>query len=418
MNAKPISLLMFSNSTVRGGVEEHILQLLRGLDRRLFRLHLACTPELAESLGREVPADVEVLQVTIDRVSDIGGGYKLARFMQGHRIQLLHSHQFRPSLFASPVGWLVRVPVIIETCHGREVWRKGLKANYFVDRCVARLVDRLIAVSEATARYLVEQKGIPAHKIVVIRSAVDLRRFHQDHRCPEGMKRALGFAESDPVLLVAGRLDPQKGHRVLIAAMPAVLQEFPQARLVCTSDGSLRPELERMVAEKKLGDAVRFVGYQADIRDWLSLADVAVLPSFYEGLPLAAIEALGMARPLVATAVDGTPEVVLQGKTGLLVPPGDPTRLADAICQMLRDPVRAREMAQAGRRFVLEAFSLDKLVADTQHLYLQAWEEHRVRQSQSGGAESRSREAYAAGAVGERPSCAADADGKTHQEIK
>jgi glycosyltransferase involved in cell wall biosynthesis len=376
MKHEPISVLMFSNEPVRGGVEEHILQLLCGLDRAYFRLHLACTPQLAELLRSDLPSDVEVVPVTLDHVGDVAGAYTLARFILQQKIQILHSHMFRASLFASPIGWMHRVPVIIETDHVREVWRTGWKACYFVDRFAARFVDRIIAVSSAIAKYLIEEKGIPAAKITVIRTAAALRRFSPDPCRTQSLKRSLDFAEDDPLLALVGRLEPQKGHKVLIEALPSVLREFPRVCVVFLGEGSLRAELETLVAERGLSHQVRFAGYQTNIEDWLAVTDLSVLPSFYEGLPMSAIESLAMGCPMVATAVDGTPEVVMDGKTGLLVPPGDPARLAEAICEMLRHPQRAREMGRAGREFVFEQLSVERLVQSTQTLYLDAWEKH------------------------------------------
>ncbi len=380
MNLRPIPILLFSNATVRGGAEEHILQLVGGFDRSLFEPHLACPAELAEQIRNDLPCDVGLHPLMLDRVTDFAGARKLAQVLRRNRIQILHSHMFRASLFASPIGRLYHVPVIIETSHGREVWRAGwLKSRFFVDRFTARFVDRLIAVSDATARYLTEEKGIAAEKISVIRSAIVVDQFDPQRRAPAGLKASLGFAESDPVIAILGRLEPQKGHQVLIEAMPEVVRAFPSARLVCLSDGSLRPELEKMVAEMNLNENVRFVGRQPDIRDWLALSDFTVLSSFYEGLPLAAIESLAMCRPVVATAVDGTPEVVLDGKTGLTVPPGNPRKLAQAICRMLREPEWARETARAGREYVLQHFSVKNLVQKTQELYLRTWQEKTSR---------------------------------------
>ncbi|PYN14724.1 MAG: hypothetical protein DME05_14400, partial [Candidatus Rokuibacteriota bacterium] len=197
-----------------------------------------------------------------------------------------------------------------------------------VDRIAGRFVDQYIAVSDANRRYLVEEKGLARHKVVVIHNGCDLRRFNPHHRAPAGMRESLGFGASDPVLVVVGRLEPQKGHRVLFDALPAVRAQFPRVRLVCVGEGARRQELEQQVAASGLGDTVRFVGQQANVADWLALADVTVLPSFFEGLPLAAIESLAAGRPMVASAVDGTPEVVVDGATGLTVPPGDAAGLA------------------------------------------------------------------------------------------
>ena len=375
MSFSPIPLLMFSNLPVRGGAEEHLLMLLQYLDRRYFRLHLACGAKLAEALRKDLPADIELFTVELAALHNISGAVALRRMLRSRNIQILHSHMFWSSLFASPVGWLARVPVIIETTHVREQWRKGWKANYWMDRLVGRCVDRYIAVSNANGRYLREEKGIPSGKVTVIQNGSDLTRFNRQHRAPWGMKESLGFGPDDPILLVVARLEEQKGHRVLLQAMPLVLRQFPTAKLVCVGDGVLRGALEKQVQDLGIAACVRLMGYQSNITDWLAMADVAVLPSFYEGLPLVVVEALAAGKPIVATAVDGTPEIVIDGKTGLLVPPGDAPKLADALCLMLRDSELRQSLASAGHDFVRRQFSRERQLLETEECYLRAWEQ-------------------------------------------
>lgn len=375
MISRPLSILYFSNSTVRAGVEEHILELLRGLDRRRFRVHLACPAKLVEQYANDIPKDVQVTPLMLDNVWDLRGALRLARTIRRQKIDVLHSHLFRASMFASPIGWLCRVPIVIETSHSCEVWRRGwLKSKYIVDRVVGHFVDYYVAVSNACGRYLAEQKGLPARKIYVIRNGCNLDKFDPERTAPVGMRLSLGFAEKDPVLIALARLDSQKGHHVLLDAMPGVLKEFPNARLVCVGDGDLRESLENQAGSLGISDAVRFVGYQTNPQDWLALGDLTVLPSYYEGLPLVAIESLAAGRTMVATAVDGTPDVIIDGKTGLTVPPGDSGQMAKAICTLLRDPILRRTFAQAGRQHVLQAFTAQRFVRDTAQLYLDAWD--------------------------------------------
>ncbi len=376
MKTPLISVLHFTNTLARGGAEEHILTLLRGLDRGQFRIHLVCPPEVAGELRRDVPADVELLPLCLRKPSQLAAAFRLAQILRERQVDILHSHLFYSSLFASPIGWLCRVPVVLETPHLREQWRRGwLKSRFVVDRFAGRFVDYYIAVSEANARYLAEEKGLPRKKIVVIHNGCDIERFDPSHQPPAGLKASQGFAEADPVLVVAARLEPQKGHRVLLQALPAVRLEFPRVRLVCLGEGCLRGELETQVRALGLAETVRFVGYQSNVADWLALADLTVLPSFFEGLPLAAIESLAAGRPVVATAVDGTPEVVVEGKTGLTVPPGDPERLAGAICRLLREPELCQCLGEAGRKWVSEHFTQELQVRLTQELYFRAWEQ-------------------------------------------
>jgi glycosyltransferase involved in cell wall biosynthesis len=378
MTLEPLSVLYFTNDGARGGVEEHILTLMRGLDRSCFRLHWACPTEAAEKIRPDLPADVELIPLLLRKPSQCAAAARLAGIIRRHRIDVLHSHQFYASLFASPIGAVCRVLFVIETSHVREQWRQGwLKSKFVVDRLAGRCVDCYIAVSRANAEYLVQTKGLPARKVVVIHNGCDLRRFDPAGRAPASLKAGLGFGEDDAVLLVVGRLEPQKGHRVLLDAMPLIHRAFPRARLVCVGEGALRQELEAHVAALGLAGSVRFVGQQARIPEWFALADVVVLPSLFEGLPLVAIEALAAGKAMVATAVDGTPEVIVDGKTGLTVPSRDPDALAAAISRLLRDPELRQALGQAGRAWVEAHFSQEQQIQRTQDLYLDAL--HRSR---------------------------------------
>jgi glycosyltransferase involved in cell wall biosynthesis len=370
MPVAPLSVLYFSNTLARGGAEEHILTLLRGLDRRQFRPLLVCAPEVAEQLRPDLPSDVELIPLPLRKPAHLPAALRLARILRRRQVSILHSHLFYSSLFASPIGWLCGVPLIVETPHVREQWRHGwLKGRFVVDRLAGRFVHRYIAVSEANARYLVKEKGLPARKISVIHNGCDVARFKPGHRAPNGLRQDLGFGPQDPALLIVGRLEPQKGHRILFEALPAIRREFPAVRVVCVGEGSLRSELEQRVDGLGLRDAVRFVGQHPNVDDWLALADVSILPSFYEGLPLVAIESLAAGKPMVATAVDGTPEVVVDGATGLTVPPGDHAELAHAICRLLGDPLLRDKLSRAGRRWVLERFTQDHQIQRTETLY-------------------------------------------------
>ena len=374
MSTRPLAVMMFSNATERAGAEEHILELLRRLDRRLFRLHLACPDVLLGKYGNDIPKDVHVTPIILDHLSDIRGAIRLARTVRQRKIDVLHSHMFRASLFASPIGTLCGVPVIIETTHVRETWRKGwFKSKFIVDRAISHLIDRYIAVSEANSRYLIGQKGIPEKKVSVIQNGCSIERVDPQRAHPEGIRESLGFSNSDLVLLVMARLEPQKGHRILLQALSLLRAEFPSIRLICLGTGALKDELTKTARDLGLEKIVRFVGFRSNVGDWLAAVDIGVLPSFYEGLPLTAVETLAAGIPLVATAVDGTPEVVIDGETGHLVPPGDPAAMAEAIGRLARQPELRRKFALAGRDRVLKRFTVQRQVEQTSNLYLSEW---------------------------------------------
>jgi glycosyltransferase involved in cell wall biosynthesis len=391
----PVPVLHFSNVPVRAGIEEHILRLLQGLDRRHFRPLLACPPELLRALARDVPRDVEVFPLFLESPTQSGAARELARILRERQIMILHAHQFRAGLAASPIGRWRRVPLIIETAHVRERWRKGwIKGSYAIDRLADQFIDHYIAVSHAIARYLIEEKRLPERKITVIHNGCDLERFQPKHAAPRNLRGSLGFGETDPVIVVLARLEPQKGHHVLLKALPAVRSAFPNVRLVCAGEGELRGELETQVRALGLEESVRFVGFQSNTEDWLALAEFTVLPSFYEGLPVVAVESLAAGKPMVATAVDGTPEVVVDGKTGLTVPAGEPGRLAEAISHLLGHPDLRDQMAHAGREWVVKGFSREQQVEKTEDLYRVALEQRlRKKGMESLQSEDRTEEA-------------------------
>jgi glycosyltransferase involved in cell wall biosynthesis len=394
MKSNRISVLHFCNEFVRGGAEQHIVTLLCGLSREYFDLHLVCTPQLAKLLNPDLPSDVEVIPLELRKPWQINAALQLAEILRSRRVDILHSHIFYASLFASPVAWSCSVPMVIETPHVREHWRReGMKSRFVIDRLVGRCVNRYIAVSEANGRYLTEHKGLPAQKISVIHNGSDLKRFRHARCKSPGLREKFGFGMEELVLLVAGRLEPQKGHSVLLKALPEVQQLFPNARTVFAGEGELLPQLQRQVRELGLSGAVDFVGFQSNMEEWFSVADITVLPSFYEGLPLVAIESLAAGTPVVATAVDGTPEIVIHERTGLTVRPGAPEELAAAISTMLADPALRAKFGSAGRAWVEEEFSQEKQVRRTEDLYLSSMEKVRRERSQ---------EVFASQAVGTR----------------
>ena len=367
---KPIRLMFVLTSPSRGGVEEVVLALLKRLPPGEFRLSLAAPRELLDAFGHDldgVPADVEpVAAESWGRRADVS---RLARFIERVRPDIVNPHLFRSVVVAAPLARWHSVPAVVETYHGREGWRHGpIRGSFLPDRLLARFVNRVIAVSEAARDFLVRVKRYPADKVVVVPNGRNLSTLVPG-RERDSARKELGVDHHTPIVGVVGRLEDQKGHRYLFDAWPAVTREFPDARLLVVGDGSLRATLEAQVAALGIGPSVIFTGFRADVARMLDAIDVLALPSLYEGMPLTAIEAAAMARPVVATAVDGTPEVVEHGVTGFLVPPRNSPALTSALLNLLADHERARALGAAGRRRTLERFDLGRQVEATAAVY-------------------------------------------------
>ena len=367
--ARRLRVLHASNATARGGAEEHMLGLLRGLDRQSFEPHLACPPGLLRELP-DLPADVRVHPGAPMTPWDAGAGWPLARYLRRHRVDIVHVHLSCASRAIAPWARLARVPTVIETPHVSERWRQGWKRGYWLDRVADRWLTGYVAVSHANADYLRNEKRLAPAKVWTIPNGIDLERFARATRAADDPRPACGIAAQERLLLCAARLEPQKGHAVLLNALAQLdCHAAPPIRLVCLGDGRLAAELRRQAEALGLRERVLFLGFCSQVEAWLAVADLCVLPSLYEGMPLVAMEAAAAGCPMVATAVDGTPEVVVPEATGVLVPPNDAAALAAALRRLLADPALRRRMAEQARAVAAQHFPLQRQVAATAALY-------------------------------------------------
>lgn len=298
---------------------------------------------------------------------------QLCHILQQFQPDIIHCHLFRATLVGAPVAWAMRVPVILETYHGREAWRQGgfIKGQFVIDRLVSCCVSHIIAVSGAAARFLTEQKRIPAKKITVIPNGRDLQAFQPGRRVGSAIRKRFQIPASAPVLGVIGRLETQKGHQYLLQALPQICAAFPDTHLLLVGEGSRYTALQDQAKDLGVHTNVIFAQFQRDIPAFLEAMDIVVLPSLHEGLPLTAIEASAMAKPIVATEVDGTPEVVRDGTTGVLVPPAAPDALAKAVLTLLQRPDLAFQYGAAAHAWVRQHFDLQRQVDETERLYLE-----------------------------------------------
>ena len=370
--SRKIRVLQVLIAEVRGGIEEGVLSLLRNMNRGRFSLALACPPRLIQAYGRDLESlDIDVYPLpSLSRPYQLPALARLFRVLRAAAPDVVHTHLFVSSLFVAPAAKLCGVPIVIESCRIKEGWREGRWKTYAIDRCVNRFIDANIAISESLRQYLIEGKGFPAEKVVMIRNGRELSRvLAPPQKDSSQLRSEFSMSDNELVVVVPGRLEIQKGHCHFIEALPGVLRRFPNVRVLFVGDGSLRSQLSEDVARRGLTKYVIFTGYRKDVYDLIRLADLVVLPSLYEGLPLTAIEAGALGKTIVATSVDGTPEVVLHGQTGWLVAPRRPEELAEAMCNLLGNPHLREALGKSAREFVLRAYSFDRLLRETEQLY-------------------------------------------------
>jgi glycosyltransferase involved in cell wall biosynthesis len=261
-------------------------------------------------------------------------------------------------------------------------WLFGPKraAHRLLYRWAASLVDGYIAISEQVGQALVDVIGPIGHKVKVIPNGVDVDRYKSrpaDPR-PAGPQRndprhavraELGLDDGARLIAMVGTLKQVKGHRFMIEAMATLAPQYPDLHLLLAGDGELRAQLEAQVADAALGERVHFLGSRSDVVDLLAASDLFVLPSLWEGLSMALLEAMATGLPIVASQVSGTVQAIVPGQHGLLIPPGDTQAIVDGIRQVLSDPDRARAMGAAAQERVVAEFSASKQADDHLDLY-------------------------------------------------
>jgi glycosyltransferase involved in cell wall biosynthesis len=362
-----------------GGTERQLIYLARGVDRSRFQLDLACFERKGGLLADADRIGVPIREYPIRRLY----GYRtwrrqlaLARDLRRDGVDIVHAHGFYANGFAVPAGRLARTPVVLASIRDtRENMSPGKKR---FENAVCRLADGVVVNAEATRRLLVAE-GYDPSRVAVVYNGIDLAAFDRMGRAA-GLRQELGLGADAPLVAVLGRLAPHKGVEYFLDAAATLASAHPTVRFLVVGDSvnadqgssAYRQQLERRAADLGLARRVVFTGFRTDIPAVARELTVSVLTSFVEGLSNVLLESMAAGVPVVATSVSGNPELVQDGETGLLVPPGDAPALAAAVDRILRDPTLGQRLARAGRRQVEERFSLDRLIRETEQLYLGA----------------------------------------------
>ena len=362
-------LHVLSGCTV-GGCEQHVLALLSRLDRERYEPWLACFEAEPDEATPMVPmfkaAGVRTIDLKARRRTDPAAFARFGRLLKRGRFDIVHVHSFRTELGATFFGRLLRwAPRVIRTAHNVDEFYVSPRYAALA-KVSARGLERIVAISDAVSGFLREQAGLPSDKIVRIYYGIDPSPYQPDAPPPAEREDP----DARPTIGVIARLAPQKGHRVLLDAIPAIAKQIPgvRVRLIGHEELSTVQELREYAEQRGVADRVAFEGFRA-AEAVLADFDVFVLPSLWEGFGLVLLEAMAAGRPVVASAVGPVPEIVVDGVTGLLVPPGDPDALAAAIVRLLTDRELASAFGRAGRARVEAEFGLDAMVARTQALY-------------------------------------------------
>jgi glycosyltransferase involved in cell wall biosynthesis len=339
-------------------------------------------------VGKESPREGSMLDFAVDKgvvcermaglgreiapLSDLRALLGLHRVFRVWRPTIVHTHTAKAGLLGRIAARAARVPIVVHTYHGHVLrgYFSPAKTALFrwLETRLATFADSLVAVSESVKDDLVSLGIASREQIRVVPLGLDLRQLAGE--LPRGtLRREADIGGGVPFIGMVGRLVPIKDVPTFLRAASLVRERIREARFALVGDGEERPALEAECRRRGLDGAVTFFGWQSDLAAVYGDLDVVVNASRNEGTPVALIEALAAALPVVATGVGGTPDLLAGGSYGRLVPPGEPTALADAIVETLQQSEAARRRALAGREHVLERHSVARLVRDIDALY-------------------------------------------------
>ena len=348
------------------GAERVVYELSKRLDRNRFEVHVvALRGGVVADWLRQAGVRVSVLGVR--GKWDVLKVRKLVGLLAAQQTDLLHTHLFHADLAGRPAAHLAAVPHVVHTIHTAEgrfrPWQFAW-ARFLAGRC-----DRLICVSRSVRDHHARRSGLPLDRYTVIANGIDAAAFARDEASREGLRRQWGIEPDQILLAYVGRLDWEKGIDVLLAAMSHLAARGNPMNLVIAGDGPKRHIVENYISHGEGGRYCRLLGFTGDVQAVLSAADVFVMPSRWEGWPLALAEAMAAGLPVIATSVAGVQDVVEDGRTAVLVEGENLVALAEAIERLAGDAELRAALGAAGRQRAARDYSINDCVAAHEALY-------------------------------------------------
>lgn len=363
-----IRVLLLIKGLGLGGAERLLERAIPHLDRRRFDYQVGyLLPWKNALVGSFQSAGIPVHCLNFRTVIDLRVLFRLVELLRRERIDLVHAHLPIPGVLArlarrrSGVRWVVYTEHSLPSRHNI-VTRALNTATY-------RMNDAVIAVSEAIAEQVrPRMRGGDAH-LATIANAIDVDMFEGQAADRDLVCREFGFPAEAQIVVHVGNLRRVKGHRYLLAAARRVVDREPRARFLLVGLGPLAAQLAADARRLGLDGHVVFTGFRPDATALIGAADLFVLSSLHEGLPISLLEAMALGRPVVATRVGGIPEVVVPGETGMLVDPADVEGLAAEVLSLLGDPDRRHRMGEMARRHVRQRYGMHQMVAAVEDVY-------------------------------------------------
>ncbi len=376
MKAKAkVLYLMSGDPHIFGGGKRGFLQLMSYLDKNLFQVYSCCA--LNEDQEKALKSsDVNIVKIDIQHGMILPAVRKLLRFLRSEKIDIIHSQGARADVYCRIVSRLAglnikTVNTIQMLVEGYDVHIIKKKVYCYLDRLTERCVDKFIVVSDMLKNRLIHTHRIAEKNVEKIYNGIELNQYRRDAEddLSNKLKCEFGLKSTDYLVGAIGRMVWQKGFKYLVHSIPKTALSIPQVKIIFIGEGPLTKPLEDLCKELGVRDKVIFTGFRKDIKDLLSIVDLLAIPSLLEGFPMITLEAMAMAKPIIATRIDGITEQIRNGENGLLVPIKDSEALSEAIIRIYNNREMAEKMGKSGRKQVEKTYSIENTVRQTQEVY-------------------------------------------------
>ena len=334
-----------------------------------FRFVFICLDECGK-IGEQLREEGYPVEVLDRRPGfDLGCAWRLGRLIKKYNIRLVHAHQYGPFFYTALARRMARfLPILFEE-HGRGYPDYRRPKRVLANRILLNRRDRVVAVGRCVRQALIDHEGIAPDRIEVIYNGVDLGKYAAALDQRDAVRADLGVADHDLLVLQVARLDGLKDHATAVRAAASAVRQGVPLQLQLAGEGPERAPLERLVDDLGINSHVHFLGLRDDVPRLLAAADVFLLTSLTEGIPLTLIEAMAARLPCVATRVGGTPEVIVDGATGLLAEAADPESVARCLVSLAHDEMHRQAMGEAGQRRAFELFDEQAMHATYDTVY-------------------------------------------------
>jgi len=360
-----------------GGAQEIALSIASGLDKQVFEtIFISGSQDINMDMVKRWEMEVKIIPELIREINplkDLKALAKLYFFIKDNKFDIVHTHTSKAGILGRIAAKLAKVPIIFFTPHG-SIFHSiyyGPIATFLLGRLenfAASFTDKIITCSENEKKDFLDNKVGSCDKYITIYWGIRQDNFLKSYDIL-AKRRELGMSENVILIGNVARLVPEKGHLFCLESFKIVVDKFPNAKLFIIGDGILKPDIEAKINELNLNNNVIMLGYRRDVAEILASLDISLHTSIWEGTPVAIIEAMLMAKPIIASRVGGIPELIEDGSTGILVSPYDKEALAQAIMRLINDKAQASKMGEAARQSAQDKFNLELMIKNITKIY-------------------------------------------------